>query len=103
MTSTANVPTPTNDPGSFSSLRSTNDRDTPSQHFEFDSTPPIHSTHRQMLNHSQNTQLSSSASSPSVMRNPSPPPVDNLSRADMVGDEMYSKSWFCQVLLKLIQ
>ena len=89
MTSTENAPTPTNDQGSFSVLRSTNDHDTP-----YDSTPPIHC---QILMHSQVT------SSPSVVRNPSPPPIDDLSRADMVGDEMYSKSWFCQVLLKLIQ
>ena len=57
------------------------------------------SIHRQILLPSQ-TNLTSS---PSIVRNPSPPPLDNLSRADMVGDEMYSKSWFCQVLLKLIQ
>ncbi|CAF1643380.1 unnamed protein product [Rotaria magnacalcarata] len=101
MTSTENAPTPNNDPGSFSSFRSTNNHDTPNQNYSFDSTPPIHSSHHQRLIHSQNSQ--SLEASPSIVRNPSPPPIDNLSRADMVGDEMYSKSWFCQVLLKLIK
>lgn len=52
---------------------------------------------------SMSRQITAESQSPSVVRNPSPPPIDNLSRADMVGDEMYSKSWFCRVLLKLIQ
>ncbi|CAF3327352.1 unnamed protein product [Rotaria sp. Silwood1] len=103
MTSTENTRTPNNDPGSFSSFRSTSDHDTPSQQYQLDSTPPIHSSHRQISIHSQNAPPQSSSSSPTVVRNPSPPPIDNLSRADMVGDEMYSKSWFCRVLLKLIQ
>ena len=80
------------------------DHDTPIEHSQSDSTPPIYSSHCHILLHAQNSQASLlSSSSPSIVRNPSPPPIENLSRADMVGDEMYSKSWFCQVLLKLIQ
>ncbi|UJR26215.1 hypothetical protein I4U23_007558 [Adineta vaga] len=102
MTSTKNIPTSQNESGSFSSFRSTNDCDTPIEQYQCDSTPPIHSSHRHIPTHSQDAPISSS-SSPSILRNPSPPPAENLTRDDMVGDEMYSKSWFCQVLLKLIQ
>lgn len=104
MTSTDNIPTPNgNDPGSFSSFRSTSDHDTPIDRYHCESTPPIHSAQRQIRLSSQQGVLSSACSSPSVVRNPSPPPIEDLNRADMVGDEMYSKSWFCRVLLKLIQ
>ncbi|CAF0814709.1 unnamed protein product [Adineta ricciae] len=95
MTSTEKISTTHNETGAFPSFRSMNDGDTPNEQYRFDSTPPIHSSHFQNV-------LLSSSSSPSVLRNPSPPPADDLTRADMVGDEMYSKSWFCQVLLKLI-
>ncbi|CAF0925794.1 unnamed protein product [Didymodactylos carnosus] len=43
--------------------------------------------------------------SPRNLRNPSPPKEsqDDLPRDDMIGDTMYSKSWLCKVLLKLIE
>ena len=122
MTSTENIPTPTREPSSLSvrkktrfstrscssiflqSLRSNSDQDTPIEQYSCDSTPPVGSTRQiRFPSQSANTApLSSSSSSPYILRNPSPPPIENLSRADMVGDEMYSKSWFCRVLLKLI-